>query len=93
MITIDLQGFQETRPGWTPTAARGAISPASEVMTARGRSTQWYVPNDQTQLKAAISITLCNLMLNLLQVKTAGKEAFQWGECSASAQGNSKRIL
>jgi hypothetical protein len=22
-------------------------------------------------------------MLNLLQVKTAGKEAFQWGECSA----------
>lgn len=41
----NLQGFQETRPGWTPTAARGAISPASEVMTARGRSTQWYVTN------------------------------------------------
>lgn len=36
-----LQGFQETRPGWTPTVARGAISPASEAMTARSRSTQW----------------------------------------------------
>ena len=41
----DLQGFQGTRPGWTPTAARGTISPASEVMTVRGRSTQWYVTN------------------------------------------------
>lgn len=80
-LTIYLQGFQETRPGWTPTAASGAISPASEVTTARGRSTQWCVTNT-----AQSCDSLCRFInrfyltpLDNLQVKTAGKEAFQWG--------------